>query len=121
VLVVDDTEDNRELYAQFLLYAGYRVEVAVDGYEALEKTRALRPDVVIMDLALPGMDGWETTRHLKADEDTRDIPVIALTGHVVGDSRARALAVGCGAFLAKPCSLDVLLLEVRRALDPAGS
>src|SRR6185436_9033081 len=71
VLIVDDMHDNREMYAQFLRFAGFRVEAAGDGFEALDKARSVRPNVIIMDLALPGMDGWETTRRIKDDERTR--------------------------------------------------
>jgi CheY-like chemotaxis protein len=81
VLIVDDFEDNREMYAEYLSYSGYRVEQASDGEQAVELAQRIRPDVVVMDLSLPVMDGWEATRRLKSDPRTRNIPVIALTGH----------------------------------------
>ncbi len=114
VLLVDDSEDNREVYAQFLKFAGFRVEFAVDGVEAIEKAASLRPDVIVMDLSLPRMDGWEATRRIKADPDTRSIPVIALTGHAVSESKRKAQEVGCSGYLTKPCLPDVLVSEIRR-------
>ena len=114
VLLVDDAEDNREVYAQFLHFAGFRVEFAVDGVEAIEKAASLRPDVIVMDLSLPRMDGWEATRRIKADPETRGIPVIALTGHAVSESKRKAQEVGCSGYLTKPCLPDVLVSEIRR-------
>ena len=114
VLLVDDAEDNREVYAQFLHFAGFRVEFAVDGVEAIEKASSLHPDVIVMDLSLPRMDGWEATRRIKSDPGTRGIPVIALTGHAVSESKRRAQEVGCSGYLTKPCLPDVLVSEIRR-------
>ena len=114
VLLVDDAEDNREVYAQFLHFAGFRVEFAVDGLEAIEKAASLRPDVIVMDLSLPRMDGWEATRRIKSDPETRGIPVIALTGHAVSESKRKAQEVGCSGYLTKPCLPDVLVSEIRR-------
>src|SRR5262245_2573450 len=81
ILVVDDFQDNREMFAEYLSYSGFRVEEAADGVEALEKAFANVPDLVLMDLSLPEMDGWEATRRLKSDPRTRQVPVVALTGH----------------------------------------
>ena len=81
ILVVDDFEDNREMYTQYLRFNGYRVAEAVDGLDALTKAAALRPDLIVMDLSLPRLDGWEATRRLKKDPLTSQIPVVALTGH----------------------------------------
>ena len=116
VLLVDDAEDNREVYAQFLEFAGFRVEFAVDGIEAVDKAAALRPDVIVMDLSLPRMDGWEATRRIKDAPATRDIPVIALTGHAVSESKRRAQEVGCAGYLTKPCLPEALVSEIRRLL-----
>ena len=80
ILVVDDYEDAREMYAEYLRFCGFRVAEARNGNEALEQAFTLMPDLILMDLSLPGMDGWEATRQLKADERTRNIPVVALTG-----------------------------------------
>jgi CheY-like chemotaxis protein len=117
VLLVDDYADNRDIYAQFLLYAGLRVEEAENGHQALEKAFALSPDVIIMDLALPGLDGWEATRRLKSDARTRRIPVIALTGHALAGHSQGALEAGCDLFLTKPCLPERLLEEILALLD----
>ena len=95
VLIVDDFEDNREMYAQYLRFHGYDVAEADNGQEALRQASGLRPDVIVMDLSLPGMDGWEATRRLKQDAATRDIPVIALTGHALTGSEHTAREAGC--------------------------
>ena len=116
ILVVDDTLDARELYAEYLRIAGLRAEVAEDGYDALAKAGALHPSVIIMDLAMPRMDGWEATRRLKSNPATRDIPIIALTGHVIERSRERAIEAGADGYLTKPCFPDSLLAEVHRVM-----
>lgn len=116
VLLVDDYEDNRDVYAHYLSMAGFRVEVAVDGIDAVEKAASLRPHIIVMDLSLPRIDGWEATRRIKAAPETRAIPVIALTGHVVSESKRRSFEVGCAGFLAKPCPPEILVSEIRRLL-----
>ncbi len=116
VLVVDDFEDNREMYAQFLRFSGYRVEEAATGREALERAFTMRPDVIIMDLSLPGVDGWEATRRIKADERTKSIPVIALTGHALAGHSKGAFEAGCDAFVTKPCLPEDLMGEIERLL-----
>ena len=83
ILVVDDYQDAREMYAEYLQYSGFRVAEAKNGNEAVAQARSLKPDLILMDLSLPGMDGWEATRVLKADEETRHIPIVALTGHAL--------------------------------------
>jgi two-component system, cell cycle response regulator DivK len=120
VLVVDDFQDNREMYAEFLLYSGFRVIEAKNGLEAIEQAFANLPDVIIMDLSLPVMDGWEATRKLKADGRTKAIPVIALTGHALHGHSKGALDAGCDAFVAKPCLPDQLVNEIRKMLAPAA-
>jgi CheY-like chemotaxis protein len=112
ILVVDDFEDNRAMYAEYLSYSGYRVEQASNGQEAVELTRRLMPDIVVMDLSLPVMDGWEATRRLKADDLTKHIPVIALTGHALAGHSRGAEEAGCDAFLAKPCLPERLVAKV---------
>lgn len=114
VLIVDDVPDNRELYVQYLTYFGYRAAEAGDGQDALTKASALKPDVIVMDLSLPGMDGWEATRRLKADAGTCHIPVIALTGHALTGSDDHARAAGCDVFLTKPCDPEYLASEIDR-------
>ena len=116
MLIVDDVEDNRRIYAMFLKFEGFAVRTAVDGHDALSKALARPPDLVVMDLAIPGIDGWEVTRTLKRDGRTRAIPVIAVTGHALAGAEARAKEAGCDAFLTKPCLPDTLAHEIRRIL-----
>ena len=117
ILVVDDYEDAREMYAEYLRFCGFRVAEARNGNEALEQAFALMPDLVLMDLSLPGMDGWEATRQLKGDERTRHIPVVALTGHALAGASEGAKRAGCDSFVTKPCLPDDLVVEVRRMLN----
>jgi CheY-like chemotaxis protein len=116
VLVVDDFADNRQMYAEYLAFVGYRVAEAENGQEAVDKAMEMRPDVIVMDLSLPGMDGWEATRRLKGDARTRHIPVIALTGHALAGHSKGALEAGCDAFVTKPCLPEDLVAHIRRAL-----
>ena len=117
VLVVEDYQDAREMYAAYLQFSGYRVAEAANGLEALEKTRELMPDIILMDLALPKMDGWEATRRLKADDRTKHIPIVALTGHALAGHAEGARQAGCDAFVTKPCLPDALVAEIKRLLD----
>lgn len=116
VLVVDDSEDNRDVYAHYLQFSGFRVEMASDGVEAVEKASSLRPDVIVMDLAMPRLDGWEATRRIKASPATSRIPVIALTGNADSESKRRTQEAGCSGYLTKPCLPEVLVSEIRRLL-----
>ena len=116
VLVVEDYQDAREMYAAYLEFSGYRVAEATNGVEALEQAHKLRPDIILMDLALPKMDGWEATRRLKADARTRAIPIVALTGHALAGHAEGARAAGCDAFVTKPCLPDALVAEIKRML-----
>ena len=120
VLLVDDLADQRELYRQYLDFAGYEVAVARDGFEAVDRALNVHPDVIIMDLAMPGLDGFETTQRLKALEATRSIPVIALTAH--GElPREWALTAGCAAYLKKPCYPHDLATEISAVLDKGSA
>ena len=119
ILVVDDYEDAREMYAEYLRFCGFRVAEARNGNEALDQAFTLMPDLILMDLSLPGMDGWEATRQLKADERTRQIPVVALTGHALAGASEGAKKAGCDSFVTKPCLPDDLVVEVRRMLSMA--
>lgn len=114
VLVVDDFQDGREMCAEYLSFVGYRIAEAASGYEALSRAHELAPDVILMDLSLPGIDGWEATRRLKADPETRHIPIVALTAHALPGDAERARRVGCDAFVTKPCFLDGLLEQIQR-------
>jgi two-component system cell cycle response regulator DivK len=116
ILVVDDFLDNRQMYAEYLAFSGLRVEEAENGHEALQKAFAMLPDLIVMDLSLPGIDGWEATRRLKADPRTKRIPVIALTGHALAGHSKGAMDAGCDAFITKPCLPERLLEEVRKTL-----
>ena len=116
VLVVDDNDDTRAMYAHLLKAAGFEVTLAADGDEALAAAAANQPAVIIMDLAMPGLNGWEATRRLKTGERTRDIPVIVLTAHSLDHYRDVAVAAGCDEFLSKPCAIEDLVAAVRRAL-----
>ena len=117
ILVVDDYQDAREMYAEYLQFSGFRVAEARNGNEAVAQAFSLRPDLILMDLSLPGMDGWEATRLLKADDRTKHIPVVALTGHAVDGILEGAKEAGCDAFVSKPCLPDDLVREVWRVLD----
>jgi CheY-like chemotaxis protein len=119
VLVVDDYQDAREMYAEYLSFSGFRVAEASNGVEAIEKACSLQPDVILMDLSLPGMDGWTATRRLKTDERTCRIPVVVLTGHALAAASDGARQAGCDAFVTKPCLPDELVVEVRRVLERA--
>ncbi len=121
VLVVDDYQDGREMCVEYLSFCGFAVIEAENGVEALRKTGEALPDLVLMDLSLPGLDGWEVTRRLKADPRTAHIPVIALTAHALGSEAKRAHEAGCASFITKPCLPDALVVEVRRVLGLAGS
>jgi two-component system cell cycle response regulator DivK len=117
ILVVDDYQDAREMYAEYLQFSGFRVAEARNGNEAVDQAFALKPDLILMDLSLPGMDGWEATRRLKADDRTKHIPIVALTGHALAGASDGAKKAGCDSFVTKPCLPDDLVVEVRRMLN----
>ena len=117
VLVVDDYQDAREMYAECLDASGFAVAQAESGDEAVAKALALQPALIVMDLALPGMDGWTATRAIKTDARTARIPVVALTGHARSDASSAAREAGCDAFLTKPCLPDAIVELVRRLLS----
>jgi CheY-like chemotaxis protein len=119
ILLVEDQSDLRRLYAQQLTMSGFDVVEAADGAEAVRWTSAHSPDVVLMDLSLPVLDGWEATRRLKGDRKTAHIPVVALTAHDGAGDLQQATEAGCDWFVPKPCPPDALIAEVRRVL--AGS
>jgi len=117
ILLVEDNEDNRAVYTTILRYYGYHVVEAPNAEEGLELARALQPGLILMDVGLPGMDGWEATRRLKSDPRTRSIPVVALTAHAMAEHRAQSYAAGCDGYLAKPIEPRDVLEEVRRYLS----
>jgi len=116
VLLVEDAPDQRHMYASYLAVHGFRVETAADGEQGLRTALMVRPDVIVMDLSLPRLDGWETTRRLRRDAVTADVPIVALTAHVENHSVARAREVGCDAYLVKPCLPRDLVRELNRLL-----
>lgn len=118
VLVVDDFDDAREMYGHYLRHFGYRPLEAATGEEALTLALAHLPAVILMDLQLPGIDGWEITKRLKQDRRTRHIPIIALTAHVLERERQRTRLAGCDAFLSKPCLPDQLVAAIGRFVGP---
>ena len=117
VLVVDDYPDAREMYAEYLKYSGFDVIEAGNGREALDRALDSAPDIILMDLSLPVMDGWEATRRLKADKLTAGIPIVALTGHALAGILEGAKNAGCDAFVTKPCLPEDLVKEIQRVLS----
>ena len=120
VLIVDDFEDNRLLYATVLVDQGYRVAEASNGAEAVALIDTDKPDVVIMDLSMPVMDGWEATRLIKSNPRTHDVVVIVLTGFSASDERARAMAAGADAFCTRPCEPAALCALIQKHLNPTA-
>jgi CheY-like chemotaxis protein len=116
VLLVDDYPDARDMYGEYLEYCGYDVIQASNGIEALERAFEHQPDIILMDLSLPVMDGWEATRRLKANHRTASIPVVALTGHALAGIFEGAQQAGCDAFVTKPCLPEDLVKEIKRVL-----
>jgi CheY-like chemotaxis protein len=121
VLLVDDYPDAREMYSEYLQFSGFDVVEAANGVEALERAIEDVPDIILMDLSLPVMDGWEATRRLKSDTRTADIPVVALTGHALAGISEGARKAGCDAFVTKPCLPEELVKEIRKTLDRSAS
>jgi CheY-like chemotaxis protein len=116
ILVVDDHADSREMCATLLAISGFRTAEAANGIEALSMGRALAPDCILMDLSLPGIDGREATRRLKADPRTRDIPVIAVSGESAAGGHTRAESDGFAAVVTKPCTPESMLAAIAGAL-----
>jgi two-component system, cell cycle response regulator DivK len=114
VLLVEDNEDNRIIYATALRYAGYNVIEAVTGTEGVYEARTRQPDLVLMDISVPELDGWEATAILKADPTTKHIPIVAVTAHALPGDRERSVAAGCDGYLAKPIPPAALIAEVDR-------
>ena len=117
ILIVEDVEYNRDLLVQ-LLEEEYEVVTAADGAAGIEAAARERPDLILMDLSLPGVDGWEATRRLKAEPETEAIPVIALTAHAMQGDEERARACGCDDYLTKPIDEDQLFGKLARLLGP---
>lgn len=121
ILLVEDNENNRDMLLRRLERKGYQVSAAVDGREGLEKAKAENPDLILMDMSLPVLDGWEATRQLKADGATLGIPVIALTAHAMASDEQKAREAGCDDFDTKPIELPRLLEKMERLLGTKPS
>jgi two-component system, cell cycle response regulator DivK len=116
ILLVEDNELNWDMLSRRLGRKGYQVIVATDGQQGLDMARSEAPDLILMDMSLPVVDGWEATRQLKAAPETRSIPVIALTAHAMADDRQKALAAGCDDYEGKPVEFDRLLSKIQGLL-----
>lgn len=116
LLLVEDNEMNRDMLTRRLQRRGYEIITAVNGKEAVASASAHRPDLILMDMSLPVLDGWQATRAIKGGEATRDIPVIALTAHALREDREQALAAGCDEFETKPVDLEGLVRKVELLL-----
>ena len=120
VLLVEDNEMNRDMLSRRLSRKGYEVAIAVDGAQGLDMARNEAPNLILMDMSLPVLDGWEATRRLKADDVTRSIPIIALTAHAMAGDRERALEAGCDDYDTKPVELPRLLSKIQALLERDG-
>lgn len=120
ILLVEDNDDNREIYATILRHHGYDVTEATDGEEALSLARELRPPVILLDISIPGVDGWQVADRLKRDEETRGAAIIAITAHALPEDRERADDLGCESYLSKPVRPGRVLEEVRKYAGPPG-
>ena len=114
VLLIEDNEDNRTVYRTILEHFGYQVVEARNGEDGIRMAREAHPDLILMDISIPVIDGWEATKILKADPTTAGIPIIALTAHALATDRAKAAEVGCDGYLAKPCEPRRVVAEVER-------
>ncbi len=116
ILLVEDNEMNRDMLSRRLTKLGYDVRIAVDGVEGVAQARALKPDLVLMDMSLPLKDGWEATAELKADAETRQIPIIGLSAHAMDGDREKAMQAGCDDYDTKPVELERLLGKIEALL-----
>ncbi len=112
ILLIEDNEMNRDMLSRRLMKKGYGIFMAVDGEKGVELALSLKPDLILMDMSLPVLDGWEATRRIKANPETHHIPVIALTAHAMGEDRQRAMEAGCDDYDTKPIELARLLLKI---------
>jgi CheY-like chemotaxis protein len=119
ILLVEDNEMNRDMLSRRLIRRGFQVVFAMDGQQGVDLARSERPDIILMDMSLPGIDGWEATRRLKADDATRGLPVIGLTAHAMSGDREKAIEAGCDDYDTKPVELDRLIGKIKRLLGTA--
>jgi CheY-like chemotaxis protein len=120
LLLVEDNEMNRDMLSRRLTRKGYEILIAVDGQEGVEMARGQAPDLVLLDMSLPVMDGWEAARVMKADAATRGIPIIALTAHAMSGDREKAIEAGCDEYDTKPVELPRLLEKIQTLLAKRG-
>jgi CheY-like chemotaxis protein len=120
ILLVEDNEMNRDMLSRRLVKRGYDVSIAIDGEQGVAMARSEMPALILMDMSLPGLDGWEATRQIKASPDTRGIPVIAITAHAMSGDREKAIAAGCDDFDTKPVDLPRLLEKIEALLGRAS-
>ena len=116
ILLVEDNEMNRDMLSRRLIRRGFEVIFAVDGQQGVDLAKSERPDIILMDLSLPVIDGWEATRRVKADDATRSVPVIGLTAHAMAGDREKAMEAGCDDYDTKPVELDRLIGKIERLL-----
>jgi two-component system, cell cycle response regulator DivK len=119
ILLVEDNEMNRDMLSRRLQRRGFDVAMAVDGQEGVEKARGGGFDLILMDMSLPGIDGWDVTRQLRTHPETRDVPIIALTAHAMAGDREKALEAGCNDYDTKPVEFDRLLAKIHGLLPAA--
>ena len=121
ILIVEDNEMNRDMLSRRLQRKGFEVLIAIDGAKGIDLARATTPDLILMDMSLPVMDGWEATRLMKADNALKHIPVIALTAHAMADDRDHAIEAGCDDYDTKPIEMPRLLAKIDTLLNPRAS
>jgi two-component system cell cycle response regulator DivK len=121
VLLVEDNEMNRDMLSRRLTRRGFEVVSAVDGQQGVDLARSEKPDIILMDMSLPVMDGWEATRRVKSGDDTRNVPVIGLTAHAMSGDRERAIEAGCDEYDTKPVEIDRLIDKIERLLGKTGA
>jgi two-component system, cell cycle response regulator DivK len=117
ILLVEDNELNRDMLSRRLIKIGFDITVAVDGAESVQRAKSEKPDLILMDMSLPVMDGWQATECIKSDQATRHIPVIALTAHAMGEDRQKAMIAGCDEYDTKPIELSRLLSKIHKFLE----
>jgi CheY-like chemotaxis protein len=121
VLLVEDNEMNRDMLSRRLIRRGFQVVFAMDGQEGIDLAHTEQPDIILMDMSLPVIDGWEATRRVKADDTTRSVPVIGLTAHAMAGDREKAIEAGCDDYDTKPVELDRLIGKIERLIGAAQS
>lgn len=119
LLLVEDNELNRDMLSRRLQRKGYEVVIAIDGIQGITMAQSEAPDLILMDMSIPLMDGWEVTRRLKAEPDTRSIPILALTAHAMSGDRKKALEAGCDDYYTKPIDFPALLTKIQHLLQEA--